>query len=106
MANDSPLQCLVGEIVTDALTVHDYVQMVFGTEMRLSIYNDFQLIPEQSRFEGLVGLTVTVVESTKAEVVIHFENGSRLRVDLSASAFRGPEAMQLNRAGHSPVIWN
>ena len=104
MINDSPLQCLVGEVVTDAATVHDYAQLAFGTDTGLSIYNDFRVAPEQSRLDDLVGQRVISVASTETEAVIRFEKSS-LTVDLRAAAFRGPEAMQLNRTGHRPVIW-
>ena len=105
MAN-SALQCLVGEAVTDAVRVHDYVQLAFGTVAGLSIYNDFEVMPEHSRIEELVGLTIAAVTSNEDEAVMLFERGLSLRVNLRASAFHGPEAMQLNRPGHSTFVWN
>lgn len=105
MINDTPLECLIGEVVTDAATVDDYAQLAFGTDTGLSIYNDFKVVPERSSLAELVGLKVVSVALTETEAVIRFEKSS-LTGDLRAPAFRGPEAMQLHRTGHSPVVWN
>jgi hypothetical protein len=103
---DSPLACLLGQVVTDAATIHDYVQLAFGTGMGLSIFNDFEISPEPLRLADLVGLRVSAVLSSADEEVIRFENGRSLRVDLRDQAFRGPEAMNLYQAGRPPVVWN
>ena len=104
MVDSVPLNCLVGKAVTVAETVHDYVQLSFGPDTGLSIYNDFWIAPE-ARPRDLVGQRVIAVDSTINEALIRFE-GSSLTVDLRPSAFHGPEAMQLHRDGHDPIIWS
>jgi hypothetical protein len=103
MVDDDPLHCLVGKVVTEATVVLDYVQLALGPETGLSIYNDYRLVPD-ARLPDLVGQKVIAIASTKNAVFIHFE-GLSLTIDLHDSAFHGPEAMQLHRTGHGPVIW-
>jgi hypothetical protein len=104
--NRNPLGCLVGRRVTEAVEIHDYVQLAFGTKVGISIYNDFEISPNQVRFHDLTGLKVTAVQSSADQEAILFEDGVSLRVDIRDEAFEGPEAMQLNRIGCPPVVWN
>jgi hypothetical protein len=105
MADDGPLQCLAGKIIVDAISIHDYVQLAAEEDIRLSIYNEFWLSAETHLLD-LVGGRITAVSSSENEVELHFEGPSRLVVNLRASAWRGPEAMQLERTGQPLVVWN
>lgn len=103
MAELDPLRCLVGKIVSQAEALHDYIQLAVGDEIGLSIYNDFRLTV--GRLDDLIGQTVTNVATTAEQAVIQFARTS-LIVDLRNSAYRGPEAMQLDRIGHDLIVWN
>lgn len=106
MDDFGPLTCLLGQRVTKAVMVHDYVHLSFGDAVQLSIFNDFEVEPEKSGIADLIGLRVTAVHSSAKEELIKLEDGLRLRIELGSEAFHGPEAMRLGRAGHDTVVWN
>src|SRR5687768_14800282 len=56
-----PIQILKGLKVTEAEIVHDYVQLAFGDEIGISIYNEIK-ISHKMPFERLVSKTVKSVE--------------------------------------------
>jgi len=102
----SPLHFLEGLTVSHASIVHDYVQLSFGEQVGLSIYNEISLDPPSTQFELLVGKMVVKILESEEAIVISFLDGSSLEVDLHPVAYGGPEALQLNRQGEPPVIWN
>jgi len=102
----SLLESLLGMAVTQAEIVHDYLQLRFGIGTGMSIYNKWNFVPDTAALHDLVGHHVTAVHSSADEVVFDFDNEARLVVDLSAIAWKGPEAIQLDRLGLPTVIWN
>jgi hypothetical protein len=97
---------LEGLTVTAAEAVHDYFQLAFGDEIGLSIYNEMTITPPAFPFEQLVGkVVISTTESTDA-IEIEFSDGLRVLIDLRSQAYRGPEALQLDRVGFPIVIWN
>lgn len=106
MATTSPLTCIEGLIVTEAEEVHDYLQLAFGDQIGLSIYNEVSLTPESMRWEQLVGNTVLSVAEEDSFIELTFLDGVRICIDMRPQAWHGPEALQLNRQGQPTVIWN
>jgi hypothetical protein len=102
----SPLHTIEGLTVTEAEVVHDYVQLAFGDEIGISIYNEMEVSPKSTRFEALAGKTVTAVTEREEAIEIKFLDGTLLTIDMHRQAYRGPEALELNRRGYPPVIWN
>jgi len=102
----SPLHILEGLTVTNSVKVHDYVQLRFGDEIGLSIYNEIEFTPPSTVIAGLAGKRVSVVTERENAIEIRFLDGCRISIDMHREAFCGPEALQLNRRGHPPVIWN
>ena len=92
--------------VTAAQVVHDYVQLAFGEEITISIYNEVQMKPASLQVGEFVGKVVTFADESPELISIKFVDGSEIAVDLRPAAYRGPEALQLNRAGQPIVIWN
>jgi len=92
--------------VTHTEIVHDYLQLRFETSTGMSIYNDWNLVPKTATLRNLIEHHVTAVHSSADEVVFDFDNETKLIVDLSVSAWKGPEALQLDRVGLPTVIWN
>ena len=103
---NSPLEMLKGLVVTKADIVHDYVQLAFGESVGLSIYNEMSLAPKSNHIGQLKGKCVKSVSESEESIVITFTDGMCLIVDMHPVAYRGPEALQLNRRGEPPVIWN
>jgi len=101
----TPLHALVGLKVTKATIVHDYAQLAFGDEIGISIYNEFELSPDV-RLEDLISKTVLRVEESSNSIEISFLDGVKLAIDLHRQAYRGPEALELNRTGHPTIVWN
>lgn len=101
----TPLHALEGLKVTKAAIVHDYVQLAFGDEIGISIYNKLELSPD-ARLEDLISKIVLRVEESPNSIEIRFLDGAILAIDLHRQAYRGPEALELNRAGHPPIVWN
>ena len=99
-----PIQILKGLKVTEAEIVHDYVQLAFGDEIGISIYNEIKISPKMP-FEGLVSKTVESVEESDNAIDMNFLDGTKLTIDMRPPAYRGPEAMELNRVGFPTVIW-
>jgi hypothetical protein len=86
--------------------LHGYVQLHFGDEIGISIYNEMEVSPQSTRVAGLVGKTVTAVTERENAIEIRFLGGPRITIDMHRQAYRGPEALELNHHGHPPVIWN
>jgi hypothetical protein len=56
-------------------------------------------------FECLVSKIVKGAEESTNSIDINFEDGTTLKIDMRPQAYRGPEAMELNRVGFPTVIW-
>jgi hypothetical protein len=102
----STLRQLEGLTVVGATLIHDYAQLAFTHQVGLSIYNEWSIHPETLTFEQLVGKTVTSVKGERDSIVFHFLDDTKLVIDMHPEAYRGPEALQLNREGEPPVVWN
>ncbi len=103
---NAPLHIIEGLTVTEAEAVHDYVQLAFGREIGISIYNEMDISPKSVGVGALIGKLVLAVTERADAIEIKFADGTLLKIDLHPQAYRGPEALQLNRAGYPPVIWN
>src|SRR6267154_70182 len=102
----SVLQKLAGLTVTNVVKLHDYLQLHFGDKIGLSIYNELSIEPETTSSADLVGKMLISINENRSYVSLNFLDGTRLRVNLRPEGYRGPEALQLNREGEPPVIWN
>jgi hypothetical protein len=101
----SKLDVLVGMVVTDALKVHDYVQLLFAKDISLNIYNELRLFNGDD-LKVLNGATLLKVEEKQDKLIFYFSNGKRLDIDLGDDAYNGPEALELNIPGQPTVVWN
>ena len=102
----SALHDLEGLTVTKVREIHGYVQLHFGNEVGISIYNEMKVSPDSTAIAMLVGKTVAAIDEKDRMIEIAFLDGSRITVDMHRQAYRGPEALQLNRVGQPPVIWD
>lgn len=102
----SPRRCLEGLIVTEVIRIHDYIQFAFCKDVGISIYDDIEINPSSGELNEFAGKTVGRVVESRDEIEIAFLQGGAIRIDLRPSAYHGPEALQLNRRGYLPVIWN
>lgn len=103
---ESPLLDIEGHCVTNVTLVHDYAQISFGANVGLSIYNEFSVLPECLNIFDLDGKFVVAVMQSKDRITIFFSENIKIEVDMRSCAYNGPEALQLNRQGEPPVIWN
>jgi hypothetical protein len=101
----SKLEVLVGIAVTNALRVHDYVQVLFEQDIALNIYNEFKLFNGHD-LSSLNGTKLLRAEEKQDELILYFSNGKRLDIDLRDEAYNGPEALELHIPGQPPVVWN
>ncbi len=101
-----PLRVIENRKVTAALVVHDYVQLAFGEEIGISIYNEMQMKPASLQIGEFVGKVVASADQLAESVSIKFADGAEIEIDLRPAAYRGLEALQLNRVGQPIVIWN
>ena len=101
----SQLDVLVGMVVTDALKVHDYVQLLFEKDISLNIYNAWRLCNGDD-LRVLNGATLLKVEEKPDTLIFSFSNGKRLDIDLCDDAYNGPEALELHIPGQPTVVWN
>jgi len=101
----SKLDILESVTVTDALKVHDYVQLLFEQDIVLNIYNEFKLSNNHD-VSSLNGIKVLKVEEKPEAVILYFSNGTRLDIDLRDEAYNGPEALELCVPGQPTVVWN
>jgi hypothetical protein len=102
----SALNTLVGLVVTDVVRMHDYIQIAFGDQIGLSIYNQLCEGTELDLSPSLLGKMVASVVETESFIILKFIDQTQLCIDMRPQAYRGPEALQLNRLGEPPVIWN
>ncbi len=100
----NPLEQLVGQRVTMSGTVQDYAQVIFENA-GLTIYNDYTVSGSKNLAE-LRGLVLASVSENSEEVVLKFEDGTAINVDLRSDAYHCPEAMVLHREGQPIVVWN
>ena len=101
----SQLAVLVGLAVTDALQVHDYVQLLFEKDIVLNIYNALRLCHGDD-LRALHGAMLLRVEEKPAQLILSFSHGRRLAIDLCDNAYNGPEALALHVPGHPTMVWN
>lgn len=101
----NPLQELVGLHVTKAELVHDYVQILFGETVALTIYNDYT-IDAGKQLAQLQEQTLLDVSQNERRVVLTFESGITFNVNLLPEAYHCPEAMVLHREGQPIYVWN
>jgi hypothetical protein len=99
------LHTLEGQKVTRATKVHDYLQIAFGDDVGLSIYNDITLEPDVDVSE-LVGRQLESVIQMERNIDFLFSGGMLLHIDLNPQASYGPEILELNRKGFPPVVWS
>lgn len=102
----SPLEVLAGHAVTNVVELHDYVQLHFGDDIGILIYNDIAIDPAPVRTDELVGNTVKSVSEHANAIKIRFLDRTVATIDMHRQAYRGPEALGLDRRGYPPVIWN
>ncbi len=95
----------VNVAIRDALMVEDYLQIVCSDGSVLSVYNPF--LCEGISFADLKGCSLGEIREDKEAnvIVLGLDKGS-LRVNVHPEAWAGPEAMTLQRPGHSIMIWN
>lgn len=100
------LATLIGKKVTRLQRVHDYIELSIGTEM-IDIFNPMQVDgPATAKgISGLEGLELEDVEEGDDLLVMRFEDGSAIRVDLRDDAYVGPEAVVYHRQDGSAVVW-
>jgi hypothetical protein len=103
---ESPLNCLVGQMITSAEEVHDYVQIGFGEKIGISIYNKFKTSPASTKIDKFVGKNVASVAVNDDVIEILTTDGSKISIDMTNDAWQGPEALQLDRIGFPTVVWN
>ena len=101
----SQLDVLVGTVVTEALRVHDYVQLLFEKDISLNIYNAWRLFNDDD-LRTLNGATLLKVEEKPETLIFFFSHGQRLDIDLGDDAYNGPEALELNVPGQPTMVWN
>ena len=101
----SQLAVLVGMVVTDALKVHDYVQLLFEQDIVLNIYNELRLCHGDD-LRALNGATLLRVEEKPAQLLLSFSQGTRLDIDRGDDASHGPEALALHVPGYPTMVWN
>jgi hypothetical protein len=99
------LQTLEGQNVTQATKIHDYVQIAFGDDVGLSIYNDITLQPDLDIL-SLVGRRLEFAAQTDRYIDLLFSDGVIVRIDLHPQTSHGPEVFELNRKGFPTVVWN
>ena len=102
----SPLHEIEGLTVTSAEVVHDYVQLAFGDEIGLSIYNPIAITPQSISVDKLIGRIVVSASESADAIELAFSDGVFIKVDMREQAYQGPEALQLDRKGLPIVIWN
>jgi hypothetical protein len=51
----APLEVLIGMTVTRAEIVRDYIQLAFGTDIGVSIFNVWRFAPETATLPNLIG---------------------------------------------------
>ena len=91
--------------MTEALKVHDYVQLLFEKDLSLNIYNVLRLCNDDD-LRALNGATLLKVEEKPETLIFSFSHGKRLDVDLCDEAYNGPEALELTVPGQPTVVWN
>ena len=102
----SPLHNLEGLTVTKVVEIHDYVQLHFGDDVGISIYNEIETHPGSTAIAEFVGRIMSGVVERDNEIEFTFLDGAKIRIDMHPEACRGPEALELHRHGHPTVIWN
>jgi hypothetical protein len=102
----SPLVGLVSHCITTLHRVHDYWQLTFDNGDVLHIYNANSLeMTEETKLRTLVGRPVLAVSETSAEIRLELDI-LPIRIDLSESAFRGPEALLYLPKSGLHVVWS
>ncbi|SKA36731.1 hypothetical protein SAMN02745126_05830 [Enhydrobacter aerosaccus] len=102
----SHLHELKGRIVSEASTLHDHMQIVFDSDVSLSIDTGVRIVPPSVLVGDLAGRVVDSVEESRDEIKILFIDGVCIEIDMRPQAWRGPEALVLQRKGRPELVWN
>jgi hypothetical protein len=100
------LNALQGLSIRGVTQLHGYLQLHFDQHTGLSIYNQYDMIPQPEHIEYMIGKILNSAGEQEGSVTLRFIDGTRITVDMRPDAYDGPEAMELNRRGFPPVIWN
>lgn len=102
----TPLANLVGQRITAAERVHDYMQIRFGNGDLLNVFNEYRIEGRgEESVTDLIDLVVSDASTRKEEVCIALGTKT-LRISLVDSAYRGPEAIEYIPASGKRVVWS
>ncbi len=82
------------------------IYKLYFDDYLLIINNPISIIPSNISINDLVNNKIIIVNETKDEAELVFENGSKLVVNLREEAFYDPEAMSLMGPNNFCVVWN
>ncbi|MNO95998.1 hypothetical protein D3C76_876560 [compost metagenome] len=105
---DSPikewLSALPYLLVSDALKIDDYLQLVFVDGAVLSVYNPCRF--EGLIFSDLIGCALKEIRADEeADVIVLTLDRGTLHVNVHPGAWTGPEAMVLHGPENLIMIW-
>jgi hypothetical protein len=69
----------------------------------LSVYNQYNMSADK---DELVGKRIMSIEETDTHIRLNIESDKYIYVDLSDSAYYGPEALQFNTKDGVVIVWN
>ena len=95
-------ETLCGLSVTQVVFVHDYLQLVLGDDITLTVNNDYKL--DGGRPKDFVYSIVQSTQTTRDAFTVHFDASKTLTVSLFDQSYHGPEAMVLNRSA-DVIVW-
>jgi hypothetical protein len=81
------------------------LQLIFGELAGIRVMNDYSLTGVRE-ISNLTGLELTHVHQDNSKVVLSFEGDVKMVISLLPDAYKGPEAIVLNREGLPTVVWN
>jgi hypothetical protein len=93
---------LRGRRLASVQNEHDYLQVRFGADALLNIFNRV-LLDGESGLQNLVGSVVTGVDCTQEQIRIHFGSAC-LSISLEEASWTGPEALALYLGDQPPII--
>ena len=103
----SRLDILKGRPIRNVIRHSDYLQLFLEQGVTLNIYNACSFVGfEEDDLDSLIGTVIQKILEEYELIVLCFNTGREIHIDLRNEAYNGPEAMQLDVPGEPTVVWN
>ena len=96
---------LIGLTIKSTLIIHDYFQVIFEGDVILTINNVHSVCQNHLRVDEIPeGILLKQIIESDENILMIFTDEFQINIDLSDSAYIGPEAFTLSFPGRPLIV--